>query len=64
MSAAWGHSVGAMILILMLSFIGIWLWAWLPYHKGNFDKLARLPMRDDAVNDDCVRATVGEGELR
>jgi cytochrome c oxidase cbb3-type subunit IV len=59
MSAVWGHSVGAMILILMLSFIGIWLWAWLPYHKGNFDKLARIPMRDDEVS-----AAEDEGGLR
>jgi cytochrome c oxidase cbb3-type subunit IV len=59
MSAAWGHSVGAMILILMVSFIGIWIWAWLPYHKGNFDKLARLPMRDDATP-----AADNEGEWR
>jgi cytochrome c oxidase cbb3-type subunit 4 len=45
--SAWGHAVGALILVLMLSFIGIWLWAWLPYHNGNFEKLARMPMRDE-----------------
>jgi cbb3-type cytochrome oxidase subunit 3 len=30
----------------MLAFIGIWAWAWLPYHKREFDALARLPMQD------------------
>ena len=59
MSAVWGHSVGAMILVLMLSFIGIWVWAWLPFHKGNFDRLARLPMGDDDV-----RIAADEGAVR
>jgi cytochrome c oxidase cbb3-type subunit 4 len=59
MSAAWGHTVGIIILLLLLSFIGIWIWAWLPFHKGNFDALARLPLRDDDT-----RATVDEGGLQ
>ena len=29
----------------LLVFSGVWLWAWLPYHKKAFDALARLPMR-------------------
>jgi cytochrome c oxidase cbb3-type subunit 4 len=59
MSAAWGHAVGVLIVAMMLSFIGIWIWAWLPFHKSDFDRLARLPMRDDEA-----RAAVGEGELQ
>jgi cytochrome c oxidase cbb3-type subunit 4 len=59
MSAAWGHVVGVIIVAMMLSFIGIWIWAWLPFHKSDFDRLARLPMRDDEA-----RAAVGEGELQ
>jgi cytochrome c oxidase cbb3-type subunit 4 len=39
-------AVGVVILVLMLLFVGIWFWAWLPYHKNNFDSLARLPMLD------------------
>ena len=31
---------------LMLVFIGIWVWAWLPHHKPEFDALATLPMED------------------
>jgi cytochrome c oxidase cbb3-type subunit 4 len=59
MNAVWANSVGVMIVVLMISFVGIWIWAWLPFHKGNFDRLARLPMRDDAA-----RAAVDEGELQ
>jgi len=32
--------------VVMLAFIGIWVWAWLPYHKPEFDALATLPMED------------------
>lgn len=59
MNAMWGHSVGVIILVLMLSFIGIWIWAWLPFHKGNFERLARLPLDDDET-----RAAVDEGGLQ
>jgi len=46
MNALWGHVIGIFTLILMLAFIGIWAWAWLPFHKRTFDELARLPMED------------------
>jgi cytochrome c oxidase cbb3-type subunit IV len=46
MSAAWGHVVGVFTVVIMLTFIAIWLWAWLPHHKRDFDKLASLPMDD------------------
>lgn len=59
MSAAWGHAIGIVIVILMLSFIGIWIWAWLPFHKRDFDRLARLPMRDEDT-----RAAGDEGEWK
>ncbi|HKE94641.1 MAG TPA: cbb3-type cytochrome c oxidase subunit 3 [Povalibacter sp.] len=47
MSAAWGHLIGVLTVMIMLAFVGIWVWAWLPYHKRDFDRLARLPMSDD-----------------
>jgi cytochrome c oxidase cbb3-type subunit 4 len=46
MSPVWGHIAGIVTAIVMLVFIGIWAWAWLPYHKRTFDALARLPMQD------------------
>jgi cytochrome c oxidase cbb3-type subunit 4 len=56
MNPVWGHVIGVIIVLLMLTFIGVWIWAWLPSHKKRFDALARLPMRDDA------RATQNEDE--
>lgn len=46
MSALWGNIVGVMTLILMATFIGIWIWAWRPRHRPVFDKLAEIPMLD------------------
>ena len=51
MSAFWGHAIGVFIVLLMLVFAGILVWAWLPYHKRAFDALARLPMGDGSVVD-------------
>lgn len=50
MSPAWGHATGVLILLMMAAFLGIWVWAWLPYHQRSFNTLARLPMEDQAVS--------------
>ena len=49
MSESYGHFIGVMIVVIMLTFIGIWVWAWLPFHKKTFDELARLPLHDDTL---------------
>ena len=46
MSPLWGFIAGIVTLVVMLAFIGIWVWAWLPGHKTGFDALATLPMED------------------
>lgn len=46
-SPFWGQFAGAITLATMLSFIGIWVWVWLPQHKRKFDHLAQLPMQDE-----------------
>ena len=46
MSPLWGFIAGIVTVVVMLAFIGIWVWAWLPYHKPEFDALATLPMED------------------
>ena len=38
--------MGIVTLIVMVVFIAVWVWAWLPHHKRSFDALARLPMQD------------------
>ncbi len=46
MSPVWGLVAGMVTLLVMLAFVGIWVWAWLPQHKPEFDDLAALPMED------------------
>ena len=48
MNAMGANAIGVSIVLMLLAFVGIWLWAWLPYHRKTFDRLARLPMLDAA----------------
>lgn len=58
MNPLWGHVAGVFIVLMMLTFIGIWIWAWLPYHKRTFNRLSRLPMEDEgASSDHAIPAT-------
>ncbi|MBN50584.1 MAG: CcoQ/FixQ family Cbb3-type cytochrome c oxidase assembly chaperone [Spongiibacteraceae bacterium] len=53
MSELWGHFIGVIIVLMILTFIAIWFWAWRPRHKKQFRQLASLPMNDmeaDEVN--------------
>ena len=47
MNPVWGEIAGGFIIAMMIAFIGIWVWAWLPYHKRTFNDLAKLPMEDE-----------------
>jgi len=61
MNPVWGHVAGVFIVLMMLAFIGIWIWAWLPRHKRSFGELARLPMQDRDDDDD---GTGSDGDRR
>ena len=47
----WGQVVGVFIVLMMISFIGIWIWAWRKYHKPTFNRMARLPLEDEPEAD-------------
>ncbi|MBO9663012.1 cbb3-type cytochrome c oxidase subunit 3 [Dokdonella sp.] len=49
MNALWGHLTGVLIVLMMASFVGIWIWVWNGRHKSKFDALARLPMEDEPI---------------
>jgi cytochrome c oxidase cbb3-type subunit IV len=51
MNPVWGHIAGVFIVLMLVSFIGIWIWAWRKYHKKTFNRMARLPMEDEPGND-------------
>lgn len=52
----WGHVTGIVTVILMATFIGIWIWAWRKRHKSTFDRMARLPLEQDELPDSDVDA--------
>ncbi|MFT3761349.1 MAG: cbb3-type cytochrome c oxidase subunit 3 [Pseudoxanthomonas sp.] len=38
---------GIVTAILLVLFIGGWIWAWSPRRKAEFEATARLPLEDD-----------------
>ena len=47
MNGFYGHFLGVITVLIMLSFIGIWVWAWSPHHREKFSELARMPLDED-----------------
>ncbi len=47
----WGHITGVFIGVMMITFIGIWIWAWRKYHKPTFNRMAHLPLEDEPATD-------------
>lgn len=46
MSPLYGNLVGAFTVLLLVGFLAIWAWLWLPRHRASFNRLARLPLED------------------
>jgi cytochrome c oxidase cbb3-type subunit 4 len=38
---------GAILLVLMFSFIGLWAWAWSRKRKAAFEEASMLPLEED-----------------
>ena len=38
---------GAVLVLLILGFLGIWAWAWSRNRKATFEKAAMLPLEED-----------------
>lgn len=47
MNPLWGPLAGAFIVVMMLGFIGIWIWAWRPRHASDFQAMARVPLEEE-----------------
>lgn len=39
---------GIVTCILLVLFLGAWIWAWSPRRAADFDAAARLPLDDEA----------------
>ena len=46
MNPLWGHVAGIFIVVMMTTFIGIWIWAWRKRHRSSFKRMSELPMED------------------
>ena len=38
---------GAVLVLLIIAFLGIWAWAWSKKRKPEFDAASRLPLEED-----------------
>jgi len=62
---------GIITIVLLLLFVGCWIWAWRPSRKKDFDAAARLPLDeadqpdntgpDDDARQDDNRGSRGAG---
>ena len=44
-------------LVLLMSFVALWVWAWRPAQRRRFDEAAMLPFLGDDAADARVRRT-------
>ena len=38
---------GIILIVIMVSFIGLWVWAWGRKRKATFDQASMLPLEED-----------------
>lgn len=57
MNPVWGHIAGVVTVLLMLTFVGIWIWAWNGRHKRVFKRMSEIPLDelDDATDEHGTR---------
>jgi cytochrome c oxidase cbb3-type subunit 4 len=40
---------GAILIAMIIGFLGMWAWAWSKKRKPEFDRMAQLPLEEDAA---------------
>lgn len=53
---------GALLIGLIIGFVGIWIWAWSKKRKPDFDRAARMPLEEDVPETRTTREREGEEE--
>ena len=38
---------GVLLVVLIIGFLGMWVWAWSKKRKPEFDRAAQLPLEED-----------------
>ena len=49
---------GLLTVVLMVAFIGVWIWAWSKRRKQDFDETAALPLEEDKYMTNHERETL------
>ena len=58
MLAGVGVLRGVMAAVLLVAFIGLWLWTYSGRHRVMFDRAAQLPLEDDTYGTGPARGEV------
>lgn len=56
---SYGEGLGIVSVIMLVMFIGIYVWAFHPSQKNKFDEAARTPLEEDEI---AERAGKDKGE--
>lgn len=46
-----GNMGGVITAVMLILFVGIWMWSWSSRRKPTFDEMSRLPLEDDNIKD-------------
>ena len=49
---------GLMTVVIMVAFLAIWAWAWSKRRHTDFEKLAAMPLEDDAPTAEYKRENI------
>lgn len=49
---------GLVTVVIMVAFLAIWAWAWSKRRKKDFDKLASMPLEDEAPTAEHKRENI------
>lgn len=55
---------GLMTGLLLLGFIGICIWSWSGKRKESFDRMAHLPLEDDAMSNSDTNSSIEVRDLK
>ncbi len=58
MMAGTGILSGVVAAVLLVTFIGLWLWAYSGRRRATFESAARLPLEDDTCGTEPARGEV------
>ena len=53
---------GIITTLLLLLFVGLWIWAWQPRLRSGFEQTARLAVDDDVPAGEAIAGSSGDAD--